>query len=200
MAKEKWFDENPQIHDDHGRVKDENVAREMADTEDPFHKKRLGGLMSASKDKIAEGETKATERGAELIEQKREQARLANKAEEILSKAAGENIFLKESTSYMGASVGMGVSGQQPGFKEDPTSYVEITRPEKTYKLTTGGGIPSNFAISINMMNKGHEIGIKSPETGEGFSYYPVDQFDKVLSDLAEKVKQFKWEWDEDDI
>jgi len=59
-----------ELYDVRGRVKDKDIAHEMAKVEDPYHNKRLGGLLKPSAAQMRKGERAAEAKGKELIEKK----------------------------------------------------------------------------------------------------------------------------------
>lgn len=61
--------EKIKLYNERGQVEDPEVAKEMAETENPYHKKILG-IFSASKKKVAEGEKKGEDAGKSIVDLK----------------------------------------------------------------------------------------------------------------------------------
>ncbi|NQU99904.1 MAG: hypothetical protein HQ538_04150 [Parcubacteria group bacterium] len=94
MSKEPKFN----LYDNGGRVGGDvktnkydpkiGIAQEMAKTEDPYHKRRLGGLMRASEESIREGEQAAAKKGRELADREN------SKNGELLDEEAKERAMI----------------------------------------------------------------------------------------------------------
>lgn len=61
MDKEKFPTSMEGAHDEEGRIKDPEVAKMMAEAEDPSHKKKFFGLVNPSQEQLQEGENAALE-------------------------------------------------------------------------------------------------------------------------------------------
>lgn len=63
------MNEKINLYNEEGQVNDPEIAREMANVEDPYHKKRFG-FLNPSQDKLKEGEMEAEKIGDHLQEEK----------------------------------------------------------------------------------------------------------------------------------
>src|SRR3989338_950680 len=61
MDREKFPTSMEEAHDEEGRIKNAEVAREMAEAEDPSHKKKFFGMVNPSQEQLQEGEKAALE-------------------------------------------------------------------------------------------------------------------------------------------
>ncbi len=85
--------EKPPLYDEDGRIKDLATAREAADIEDPYHKRRFWGLRRPSQKNVAKGE--------KLVEQTVENAHEIDidRLPDIIEGEIGRLNFVKKSTT-----------------------------------------------------------------------------------------------------
>lgn len=74
--------ERIKLYNERGQVEDLEIAKEMAEAENPYHKKILG-IFSASKKKIAEGEKKGEDVGESIVDSKNNDLQKKEKEKEI---------------------------------------------------------------------------------------------------------------------
>ncbi len=80
---EKFPTNSGEVYDEEGRIKDREIAREMAEAEDPFHKKTLG-VFPPSKRKLEKGELAAEDKLESILKENIDNAKADTEIDALL--------------------------------------------------------------------------------------------------------------------
>ncbi|MFA5133398.1 MAG: hypothetical protein WC459_01140 [Patescibacteria group bacterium] len=177
-----------ELFDIRGRVKDAEVAREMANIEDPYHKKRLGGLIKPGEKKIKQGEDAALKKGKDLIdkknflEAKKEEKKMAESFYKSLLAGLEKNIFFQREMANYDVEYDDCLEIEDAGG--DKGSIIKL------YGFTEQNRRSPIYKIWIN----GENINISSKDDGQGWrgSLYRLKDLDKLLSKVEKWAESYR--------